>query len=89
MFSTSDDNHLHLLPVDTTEPATSSVGAGDSFNAGLLYALANAKSVAVAVAFANQIARAVLRATDRLNVDLTAASTYETAVADQVRLVEV
>jgi len=89
VFSTSDDNHLHLVPVETTEPATGSVGAGDSFNAGLLYALANAKSVAVAVAFANQIARAVLGATDRLNVDLTAASIYETAVADQVRVMEV
>ncbi|TMD34571.1 MAG: carbohydrate kinase family protein [Chloroflexi bacterium] len=89
VFSTSDDNHLHLVPVETIEPATGSVGAGDSFNAGLLYALANAKSVAVAVAFANQIARAVLRATDRLNVDLTAAGIYETAVADQVRVMEV
>ena len=90
VFSTSDDNHLHLVPVETTEPATgSTVGAGDSFNAGLLYALANAKSVALAVAFANQIARAVLRATDRLNADLTAASIYETPVADQVRVMEV
>jgi len=89
VFSTSDDNQLHLVPVETTEPAIGSVGAGDSFNAGLLYALANAKSVAVAVAFANQIARAVLRATDRLNVDLTAAGIYETAVADQVRVMEV
>jgi len=89
VFSTSDDNHLHLLAVETTTPATGSVGAGDSFNAGLLYALADAKSVAVAVAFANQIARAVLRAPDRLNVDLAAASIYETAVAGQVRLVEV
>src|SRR5205814_1519851 len=51
--------------------------------------LADAKSVAVAVAFANQIARDVLRATDRLNVDLTASSIHETAVADQVRLMEV
>ena len=89
VFSTSHDKHLHLVPVETTEPATGSVGAGDSFNAGLLYALANAKSVAVAVAFANQIARDVLRATDRLNVDLTASSIHETAVADQVRLMEV
>ena len=89
VFSTSDDNQLHLVPVERMEPATGSVGAGDSFNAGLLYALANAKRVAVAVAFANQIARAVLGATDRLNVDLTAASIYETAVADQVRAMEV
>ena len=89
VFSTSDDNHLHLLAVETTTPATGSVGAGDSFNAGLLYALADAKSVAVAVAFANQIARDVLRATDRLKVDLTASSIHETAVADQVRLMEV
>ncbi len=90
VFSKSDDNHLHLVPVETTESATgSTVGAGDSFNAGLLYALANAKSVAVAVAFANQIARAVLRAADRLNADLTAASIYETAVADQARVMEV
>ncbi len=89
VFSTSDDNHLHLVPVETTEPATGSVGAGDSFNAGLLYALANAKSVAVAVAFANQIARAVLSATDRLSVDVTDASIHEAAVADQVRLLEV
>ena len=89
VFSTSDDSRLHLVPVETTKPATGSVGAGDSFNAGLLYALADAKSVAVAVAFANQIARAVLGATDRLNVDLTAASIHETAVADQVRVMEV
>jgi len=90
VFSKSDDNHLHLVPVETTESATgSTVGAGDSFNAGLLYALANAKSVAVAVAFANQIARAVLRAADRLNADLTAASIYDTAVADQARVMEV
>ena len=89
VFSTSDDDHLHLAPVETIDPAKGSVGAGDSFNAGLLYALANAKSVAVAVAFANQIARAVLGATDRLNVDLTAASIHETAVADQVRVMEV
>src|SRR5438477_859484 len=90
VFSKSDDNHLHLVPVETTESATgSTVGAGDSFIAGLLYALANAKSVAVAVPFANQIARAVLRAADRLNADLTAFGIYETAIAGQVRLVEV
>jgi sugar/nucleoside kinase (ribokinase family) len=89
VFSTFDDNHLHLVPVETIEPAAGTVGAGDSFNAGLLYGLANDKSVAVAVALANQIARAVLCATDRLNVDLTAASTYETGVADQVRVMEV
>ncbi len=89
LFSTSGDKHPHLLPAETTEPVTGTVGAGDSFNAGLLYALANATSIAVAVAFANQIARAVLRATDRLNVDVMGAGIYKAAFADQVRLLEV
>ena len=89
LFSTAGDEHLYLLPAETTEPATGTVGAGDSFNAGLLYGLANAKDVAVAVAFANHVARAVLDAPDRLNVGVVAASIYETAVADQVRLLEV
>src|SRR5205823_13500449 len=80
VFSTSDDKHLHLVPVETTEPATVSVGAGDSFNAGLLYALANSKSVAVAVAFAYQIALHVIRVSDLLIMDLTTYSSYDTAV---------
>jgi 2-dehydro-3-deoxygluconokinase len=85
LFSTSGDQHLHFVSVETTEPAVGTVGAGDSFNAGLLYGLANAYPISVAVAFANQVARSVLRAADRLNVDVAAANLNKIATGDPIR----
>jgi len=89
ILSTAGDQRPQLVPVEATEPAMGTVGAGDSFNAGLLYGLARAGDIAVAMAFANQVAGALLRATDRLNVKMAAARMYNAVAADQVRLLEV
>jgi sugar/nucleoside kinase (ribokinase family) len=89
LFSTSSDQQLHLVPTKTTEPAIGTVGAGDSFNAGLLYGLANATTISVAVALGNQVARAVLCATDRLNLTALSPGIFEIAVDNQVQLLEV
>ena len=89
VFSTSGDRHPRLVPTDATTTLTGTVGAGDSFNAGLLYGLANGHDLPVSVAIGNRLARAVLRATDRTSVTLTAASLQQAAVDDQRRLLEV
>lgn len=88
-FSRAADRHPQFVPVEPTDTVAGTVGAGDSFNAGLLFGLANGYDLPVAVAFGNRVARAVLGATDRLSAHLVAASLYQAAVDDQARLLEV
>jgi len=88
-FSRSGDRRPRFIPVEATETVAGTVGAGDSFNAGLLYGLANGHDLPVAVALGNRVAGAVLRATDRTSVTLIAASLHQAAVDDQRRVLEV